>query len=101
MIVGRIIGWLLCIAALAFLIRDIVVLAMTGSFETVITGQLWHDLAPGSLNLAQAVVQRYIFPYLWDPIIRTWLLWPVWISIGILGLFFVLVFRGWRLPVAK
>jgi|SRR5690606_14625935 hypothetical protein len=95
MIVGRAIGWILCIAALAFLFRDVAVLAVTGSFTPLITGQLWHDFSPYTLNLAQAVVQRYISPWLWDPVIRTWLLWPAWISFGLIGLILVLVFRRW------
>jgi hypothetical protein len=101
MIVGRVIGWILCIAALAFLIRDAVMLAFTGSFAPIITGQMWHDLSPGSLNLTQAVVQRYLFPWLWDPVIRTWLLWPVWISFGLLGLILVIAFRRWTRAAAK
>lgn len=101
MIVGRVIGWILCIAGLAFLLRDFVMLAVTGSFAPIITGQMWHDLSPGSMNLAQAVTERYLFPWLWDSVIRTWLLWPAWISFGLLGLILVVLFRRWHRPVAN
>ena len=96
MIVGRVIGWILCVAAVAFLLRDAVMLAVTGKLEPIITGQMWHDLSPGSLNLAQAVTQRYLLPWLWDPVIQTWLRWPAWISFGLIGLILVILFRSWR-----
>ncbi len=32
-------------------------------------GELWYRLDAGSLNLVQAVVERYIWPPLWDPAI--------------------------------
>ena len=95
MVVGRVLGWIFCIAALAFLLHDVVMLALTGSFTPLITGQMWHDLSPNTLNLAQAVTQRYLFPWLWDPVIRTWLLWPAWISFGLIGLILVIIFRRW------
>lgn len=28
-------------------------------------GSLWHGLAPDSLNLTQAIIQRYLHPALW------------------------------------
>jgi hypothetical protein len=36
-------------------------------------GEIWFALSPGSLNLLQAVTQRYLWPPLWDPGM-TWLL---------------------------
>lgn len=35
-------------------------------------GQLWFELDPGSLNLLQALVERGLWPPLWD-----WLAFPV------------------------
>ncbi|WP_269583940.1 hypothetical protein [Roseibium sp. Sym1] len=52
-------------------------------------GQVWFDLSPESLNLAQAVVQRYLHPGLWDPAIQTMLTWPVWAVFAPLGLVFL------------
>ena len=34
-------------------------------------GTSWFAVSPGTLNLAQAMVQRYVFPALWDPVIVT------------------------------
>ncbi len=49
-------------------------------------GQVWFDLAPDTLNLTQAVVQRYVHPGLWDPGIQTVLTWPVWVVFSAIGL---------------
>lgn len=54
-------------------------------------GQTWFDLAPASLNTAQAAVQRYVHPYLWDPVIQWILLWPTWAVLMVIGVLFVAV----------
>jgi len=38
-------------------------------------GQLWYSLDPGSLNLLQAVIERYVMVALWDPLLLTILTW--------------------------
>ncbi len=50
-------------------------------------GEVWFDLSPETLNLAQAVVQRHVHPTLWDPFLQTALTWPVWAVFLPLGLF--------------
>ncbi len=93
MIVGRIIGWLFLAAAAAALGWDVVVWVDAGAFPATVLGQRWYDLHSGSLGLAQAVIQRYIWPPLWDPGISWILLRPTWLVFGILGLAVVLIFR--------
>lgn len=53
-------------ATIALAIRDVLTGTPGGPASL---GEVWYALAPGSLNLAQAVVQRYISPALWDPVI--------------------------------
>jgi len=53
----------------------------------------WFNFSPGTLNLAQATVQRYVHPFLWDPIIQTMLLSPSWFVFGVLWLLFALAGR--------
>jgi hypothetical protein len=87
MIVGRVIGWVLLLAGLVVLARDLLGWLDTGVFAPVALGQLWFDLSPGSLNLVQAVVQRYIHPALWEPGITSVLfLWasPFLLVLGML-----------------
>jgi hypothetical protein len=57
-------------------------------------GKLWYQLSPGSLNLMQAVIERHVWKTLWDPIILTVLLQPVWLVLGIPGLLLALLARS-------
>jgi hypothetical protein len=83
----RILGWLLLIAALVLLGLDLLDFYRLRSFEPMAAGQVWFRIDAASLNLAQAVVQRYLHPALWDPII-TWILTqPAFAVTGLPGLF--------------
>ncbi|MEE8271216.1 MAG: hypothetical protein V3R98_05730 [Alphaproteobacteria bacterium] len=77
MIVVRGIGWALLLLAVLVLVyggliwRDgVAVFEMTG-------GEHWFTVDLESLNLAQALIQRYLIPSLWDPVLVSVLLWPV------------------------
>ena len=61
-----------------------------------LTGQLWYELSPGSLQLSEAVIDRYIDPcalltflgcdtFLWHPLIATILVWPAGLVLGFIG----------------
>lgn len=54
----------------------------------------WFNLSPSTLNLAQATIQRYAHPYIWDPVIQTVLLAPSWFVFGVL--WFLLALAGRR-----
>ncbi|MBM3572487.1 MAG: hypothetical protein FJX52_09040 [Alphaproteobacteria bacterium] len=69
----RIVGWLLVLAAIGLLVLDLLDLYRTGGFEPMAAGQLWYTTHVASLNLMQAVVQRYLHPAIWDPA-ATWVL---------------------------
>ena len=62
----------------------------TGGYRMIEAGALWFRLDVESLNLAQAIVQRYIHPYLWDPLIAGMLQWPAWSLLGGPGVALVL-----------
>ena len=83
--IGRLIGWIIFLAGLAMLARDAFVWIETKQWRPIALGQLWYDLNRSSLNLVQAVVQRYIHPFLWDPIIVTVLLWWAFAVLMVLG----------------
>ena len=53
-------------------------------------GDLWGRLSAPSLNLVQAIVQRYLLPALWDPVLVTFLLLPAWLVFGVPGLLLTL-----------
>jgi hypothetical protein len=99
--IGRLIGWLLFLAGLAVLARDAFAWIETKQWAPIALGQLWFYLNRSSLNLVQAVVQRYIHPYLWDPIIVTILLWWAFAVLMVLGLLILaLSGRRTRAPTA-
>jgi predicted membrane protein len=84
--IGRLIGWIIFLAGASVLVRDVLVWIDTKRWAPISLGQLWYDLNRSSLNLVQAVVQRYIHPFLWDPIIVTVLLWWAFAVLMVLGL---------------
>jgi hypothetical protein len=94
-IIGRLIGWIVFLAGAAVLARDVFVWIDTKHWAPIALGQLWFDLNRSSLNLVQAVVQRYIHPFLWDPIIVTVLLWWAFAVLMVLGLL-ILALSGRR-----
>jgi len=96
MIVGRIIGWIFLIAALAVLARDVLASIDAGSLSLIAAGELWFSLHNGSLNLIQAVTQRYVLPSLWDPVMVTILLWPAVLVLGVPGILLTWLFRTRR-----
>ena len=93
MIVFRAIGWLLVLAALAALGWDIYLWIHEGHWAATPTGKVWYQISPGSLNLLQAVIERHIWKILWNPIVLTVLLQPLWLVLGIPGLLLALVPR--------
>jgi hypothetical protein len=98
MIVGRVIGWIVLLAGAAALVRDLLVWIDTKHWAPLALGQLWYDLNRSSLNVVQAVVQRYIHPFLWDPIIVSILLSWASAVLMILGALLLVVFKKRSAP---
>ena len=70
----------------------------TGGYTQI--GQIWYKYAPNSLQIAEAIVSRYIDPcssleilncsgFVWHPIISTFLIFPAGLTFGILTIFFI------------
>ncbi|MGQ0662671.1 MAG: hypothetical protein ACT4P2_03600 [Pseudomonadota bacterium] len=91
--IGRILAWVLIALAAFVLGYDLVGFLASGKFAFAPLGQLWFSVSPGSLNLVQAVIERYIHPVLWDPIVFTVLLWPAWLVLVAPGVALALLFR--------
>lgn len=54
-------------------------------------GEVWYQLDAGSLNLSQAVIERYVWPPLWDPGVITLLQVPAALLLaGLAGLLLLL-----------
>jgi hypothetical protein len=91
--IARIVGWLLVAAALVVAGADLLASLEQDAVVLRPLGELWFRLDPGSLNLAQAVVQRYLHPALWDPAIVAVLRLPAVVAFGLPGLALVLACR--------
>lgn len=90
----RVLGWLFLLAGLAAFGRDLLrSLDADAAFRLSAAGELWYALDPGSLNLSQAVIQRYLWAPLWDPGLITVLLWPAAFVLAGLGLFLLVLGR--------
>ena len=77
-----------------------ILLHINGSTGYTQIGQMWYKYAPNSLQIAEAIVSRYIDPcsslkilncsgFVWHPIISTLLMFPAGLTFGILTIFFI------------
>lgn len=83
MIVGRFIGWVLLVLAVAAAGYEVMAALNAGGWRPIALGELWFKIHPASLNGAQAGIQRYIAPWLWEPGITTILRAPGWVVFGV------------------
>ncbi|MEE8123761.1 MAG: hypothetical protein V3T93_06630 [Alphaproteobacteria bacterium] len=85
MVVGRVLGWLLILVAVLAFGAEVDSLVTTGGYHVKAAGEWWFEIDRASLNLSQAVIQRYVHPFLWDPVIQTVLRTPAWAVAGVPG----------------
>ena len=66
--------------------------------QVIITplGADWYQFSSDTLNLTQAIIQRNVHPFIWDPVVQWILLQPTWAVFLFLSLFFYLI--AWRRP---
>lgn len=83
-------GLLLLALALSAVLYEL--FTASGGYRAIAAGELWFKLHPYSLNLSQAVTQRYLHPSLWDPVIITMLQWPAWSLLGAPGAILTILF---------
>lgn len=81
----RILGWLFLLAGGGFLAADAIGWMRTGTVSPTALGQIWFWLDRYSLNLVQAVIERYVAATLWQGVIGPALLQPGWVVFPLLG----------------
>ena len=75
-------------------------------------GKLWYSKSPGSLQVTEAFVSRYIdpcslvrvldcSPFLWHPFVSTLLGWPAALVLLGLGMFFYWLSRSFDRPYGR
>jgi hypothetical protein len=99
MIVIRVLAWLFLLATLVAAGAELIASLQAGTWTPLTAGELWFKTHVYSLNLAQALIQRYVHPAIWDPGIVTVLLWPAWLVALIPAL--VLMLIGRRKPADR
>jgi hypothetical protein len=85
-IVGNLVACLFILAGTAVAGHEFFTFKATGEYKLLPLGQVWFDVHRGSLNLIQAVIERYVWEPLWDPGIATALQYPASISLALVGL---------------
>jgi hypothetical protein len=93
MLILRVLGLLLLVPTLASVVWEFVGWVQHGRWSIISAGELWFRLDSASLNLVQAVIQRYLLAELWDPVIQTVLTWPAWAVLGVPAL--ALIVGAW------
>ena len=77
MILFRLLGRIFLLIAFAVVALGMLVW-LAGHDVTQSAGELWYLLEPGSLNLSQAIVQRYLHPSIWEELAVPLLQHPFW-----------------------
>ncbi len=93
----RLLSMLALIIAVIAAISDMVQSLAASHVAITPLGATWYALDPISLTTAQAAVQRYLFPFIWDPMIQWVLLQPTFAVFLVLSLLFYLA--GYRRPI--
>ena len=94
--IGRAIAWIFLALALVLAGHDGLNYWQTGTYDPLQLGTLWYQLDRSSLNLVQAVVERYVHPALWEDVIFPLLVWPAWAVLGGAAVLFGLLFAPRR-----
>lgn len=89
MIVGRIIGWIFLLAAVAVFAWDVVAVIISGDLAFTGGDALWTLIGADD-------PQRQLAPWLWDYLVGPILAVPAALLFLIVGLLFIVIFRRRR-----
>lgn len=89
MILVRFVGWLLLLAALIVLGRDVLVWYDTHVFEPVSLEDLWSNLNRPSFDRFEAAGVRTVAPWLWGGFVHVVLRFWAALSFAVLAFFFI------------
>ena len=94
MAIGRIIGWVLVVLAVAAAGHEGFGWLQSGSYRMFALGELWAAIDRASLSLFQAAIQRHVSPWLWEAVILRILLAPAWLVLIVPGAALAYFFRA-------
>lgn len=81
----RIIGVAAMAAGALLLLADVHISGMGLDYRPAALGLYWHEWDAASLNLLQAVIERYVLPQLWSFVLLPLLLTPAWMVAALSG----------------
>ena len=87
----RVLGYILVIVGAAAGFIDLYRSVQVDRMVMTPLGEIWYTYSRETLNVTQAVVQRYLWPPLWDPGVQTFLQLPAWLAMFILAALILLV----------
>jgi hypothetical protein len=90
-VMACILGWLFVLATLAVAGWEVLSPDEKAGVQLRPAGELWYRLDAASLNLVQAVIERYIWPPLWDPVLSSLLHLPAIVIPAVPGLVLVVL----------
>ena len=94
MFILRLLGSWSMIVAIVALVADVTrSLALGTGIAFTSLGKQWFELGRGSLNAFQAMLERYVHPYAWDPVATFVLETPTWVIFATIGLLLYLAGR--------
>lgn len=97
MIIVRIIGYVLLLAGLVALGAELLSSLEAGKWTIIPLGQRWVEFFGfTSLQSIQVGLERYVHPFLWNPVLQSVFEAPAWLPLVLLGLIFILVARRRR-----
>lgn len=92
----RLLGYFfLCLAMAALAYDGIRMIADNGRLAFTSLEQHWLNIAPASIDAARALVEA-VSPYLWSPVVISFLVLPAWVLAGGLGT--LLYLTGYKRP---
>ena len=87
---GRVTGRVLLAFALILICHETVNALEGEGYRLIAVGEIWFRLdqaiGTASLNVSQAVIQRYVWAWLWEGIIQNILITPAWLVFGLPGI---------------
>lgn len=97
MFIFRIIGYLLLLAGLVALGAELLWSLEAGAWTPIALGQQWVEFFGfSSLQSIQVGLERYVHPFLWNPIMQSVFEAPAWLPFIVLGLVIILLARRRR-----
>lgn len=98
---ARVAGLLFLVIALVTAVMDITKSIAASKLVFTPLFEAWTRIGEASLKAAQASVEAYIHPLLWDPVLVWILQWPSWLIFAILAFVFLALGRRRRRKLGR